>query len=757
MNLQRLTLTSIALFLFLISCGKPSSSRRSNSAEISAKVEALLSQMTLDEKIGQMNQYNGFWNATGPAPSEGDAKNKYEHLRTGLVGSVLNVTGVDNARGMQKIVVEESRLGIPLIFAFDVIHGYATVSPIPLAESCSWDLEAIRRSAEVAAIEASAVGINWTFAPMVDISRDARWGRVMEGAGEDPYWGSLVAAARVRGFQGNDLSSYNSIVACAKHFAGYGFSESGRDYNTVDVSRTTLYNTILPPFRASLDAGVRTFMNAFNVLDGVPATGNSFLQRDLLKNKWNFDGFVVSDWGSITEMTTHGHTRDLSHAAEMAIRAGSDMDMESYAYVKHLKELVETGKVEEKLIDDAVRRILTVKYELGLFDDPYRYLDNKREDTLLNHPAHHAAALDIAKKSIVLLKNETNLLPLSTTQKGIAVIGALADDKTSPLGNWRLGAKDGTAVSVLEGLRKYTADFSYAKGVEVYTEAKDFLHEVKVNETDPSGIKEAVRAAKKAKVVVLVLGEHGYQSGEARSRATLGLPGLQQRLLEEVYAVNKNIVLVLMSGRPLALPWADENIPTIVQGWQLGSQSGNAIAEVLFGAYNPSGKLTMSVPRDVGQVPLYYNHLNTGRPDDKGDIVFWSHYIDMPNEPLYPFGYGLSYTEFTYTDLEVDASNPKGVKVKVNVKNTGDRDGEEVVQLYIRDKVAAVARPVKELKGYEKVALQAGYTTQVEFILTDEELGFYDHDGNFIIEKGEYEVMVGGNSRDVLSASFATK
>ncbi len=717
------------------------------------KIDSLLDRMTLDEKVGQMNQYNGFWEVTGPVPAEGDAKLKYEHLRNGMVGSMLNVEGTENVRKMQEIVVNESRLGIPLLFGYDVIHGHKTLSPIPLGEAASWDLEAIEKSARIAAIEASAVGINWTFAPMVDISRDARWGRVMEGAGEDPYLGTKIGLARIKGFQGEDLSEANTIAATAKHLAAYGFSEAGRDYNTVDIGTYTLYNIVLPPFREAVANDVKTIMNSFNVLNGIPATGNTFLQRTILKEKWGFDGFVISDWGSGLEMIEHGFAEDLEDAAILAANAGSDMDMESHAYIKHLKKAVEDGKVAIEHVNDAVRRILRVKFELGLFDDPYKYCDAEREQGLIYHPDHKAAVFDMAKKSIVLLKNENQRLPLKKDQQSIAVIGALADDKNSPLGSWRIGSEDNTAISVLEGLEKYTSSYSYVKGADVAIGATSFINEVEVNETDKSGFKEAVALAGNSEVVIMVLGEHGYQSGEARSRTRLDLPGVQQDLLEAVHAVNKNIVLVLMNGRPLALPWAAENVPAILECWQLGTESGHAIAEVLFGEYNPSGKLPMTFPRNVGQVPIYYNHFNTGRPGPKTE-VFWSHYIDESNEPLYPFGYGLSYTQFEYLDLHINASDPKNIMVSVKVSNTGNFKGEEVAQLYLRDKVASVVRPVKELKGFEKFALDPGESKTVRFVLTEKELGFYNGEGGFILEPGEFEVMVGTNSQDGLKGNF---
>ena len=728
---------------------------------IDLKVSNLLSKMTLEEKIGQMNQYNGFWDVTGPSPEGGDTKKKYEHLKKGLVGSMLNVRGAEEVRAVQKIAVEETRLGIPLIIGFDVIHGYKTISPIPLAEAASWDLDEIKSSAKMAALEASAAGINWTFAPMVDISRDARWGRVMEGAGEDTYLGSAIASARVLGFQGEDLSSNKTLIACAKHFAGYGFAEAGRDYNTVDVGSSTLFNVILPPFKAAKDAGVRTFMNSFNELNGVPASGDTYLQRDILKGEWNFDGFVVSDWGSIGEMIAHGHAKDGNHAAEISANSGSDMDMESSLYVNELASLVKEGKVSEKNIDDAVSRILKVKYELGLFDDPYKYCDAAREKEITGSKEIMDAALQMAKKSIVLLKNENNILPLKKEGQKIALIGALASDKNSPLGSWRIAADDNTAVSVLEGMQRYNGNtLSYAKGADVSMGKTEFIREVTINTTDKSEFPEAIATAKSADVVVMVLGEVGFQSGEGRSRVNLDLPGVQQELLEAIYAVNKNLVLVVNNGRPLNLSWADENVPAVVEAWHLGTQSGNAIAQVLYGDYNPSGKLPMTFPRHVGQVPLYYNFKATGRPTlPAPGIVFWTHYQDVENTPLYPFGYGLSYTTFNYSDMNVNntyAEN-KEVSVSVMIKNTGSVSGKEVAQLYIRDVYASETRPVRELKGFELVDLAPGESKLVEFTLTDEELGFYSNKGSWKVENGDFEVYVGGSSSTTNKSTFELK
>lgn len=739
---------------------------------IEERIDLLMKQMTLEEKVGQMNQYNGFWEVTGPAPKGGTAELKYEHLRKGLVGSMLTVRGVKNVRAVQKIAVEETRLGIPLIIGFDVIHGYKTLSPIPLAESASWDLEAIKKSAQIAADEASASGINWTFGPNVDVANDARWGRVMEGAGEDPYLGSKIATARVKGFQGEtiaDLLKVNTIAACAKHFAAYGYVEAGLEYNIVDISNSKLYNSVLPPFKATVDAGVRTFMNSFNTLNGVPATGNVFLQRDILKGKWKFDGFVISDYASIREMIAHGYAKDEEDAALKGVVAGSDMDMESYLYVAKLVGLVKEGKVKEALVDDAVRRILRVKFELGLFDDPYRYCDEKREKEVIGSKANNDGVLDMAKKSIVLLKNAPSpsgragegLLPLKKSGQKIALIGALANDKTSPLGSWRIASDDNTAVSVLEGMQQYKDNkLTFEKGGDLTVGNISFLDEVVFNTTDRSGFEAAKKAAVAADVVVMVLGEHGFQSGEGRSRTDLNLPGLQQELLEEVYKVNPNIVLVLNNGRPLSIPWAAEHVPAIVEAWHLGTQTGNAVAQVLYGDYNPSGKLPMSFPRNVGQVPIYYNRYSTGRPTNTDKNVFWSHYTDVEKTPQFPFGFGLSYTTFDYKNLKLNKKEfAKGepVQVSVEVTNSGNYDGKEVVQLYIHDDYASIIRPIKELKGFELVSLKKGETKTISFTLTDAALGFYDNDGNYLVESGTFKIMVGGSSDKGLESGFELK
>lgn len=748
------------LILISIGCAtQPNVGKVHAVTSIDQKVDSLLNLMTLEEKIGQLNQYNGFWDVTGPDPKEGAAAIKYEHLKKGLVGSMLNIKGVKNVKKIQKIAVEETRLGIPLLFGFDVIHGLKTISPIPLAEAASWDLEAIENSAAIAAEESAAVGINWTFAPMVDVSRDARWGRVMEGAGEDPYLGSKIAFARVRGFQGTDFNSTKKIMACAKHFAGYGYSEAGRDYNTVDFSEFELQNNILPPFKACVDADVKTFMNSFNIVNGIPATGNAYLQRDILKKDWGFKGFVVSDWGSIAEMIPHGYAKDGKQAAEFAINAGSDMDMESYLYVEHLVTLVKEGKVKVATIDDAAKRILRMKFEMGLFENPYKYCNEDIETATVGKKEFQEGVLDMAKKSIVLLKNDKNLLPLNKSGQKIALIGALANDKTSPLGNWRIAADDNSAVSVLEGLQKYTGNqLTYKKGADVAIGTTLFVKETKINTTDKSEFAEAIEAAKNADVVVMVLGEHGLQSGEGRSRSEIGIPGVQQELLEEVYKVNPNIVLVLTNGRPLAIPWAAKNIPAIVETWQLGTQSGNAIAQVLYGDYNPSGKLPVTFPRSVGQLPLYYNHMSTGRPSTNDpESVFWTHYIDEKTSPQFPFGYGLSYSKFEYGNLQLNKTSftKNGeIIVSVKVKNNSNVKGKEVVQLYIQDLFGSITRPVKELKDFKMIELNPNETKTVEFVINEKMVTFYTANKIWEGEKGDFKVYIGGNSQDVLEAKF---
>jgi len=725
---------------------------------VESKIDSLLQIMTLDEKIGQLNQYSVGSELTGPGAKSGRDQARIDLLNSGQVGSVLNLLGAEETRKLQKQVVENSRLGIPLLFSYDVVHGYKTMFPIPLGESASWDLEAIKKSATISAQEASSAGLHWTFAPMVDIGRDARWGRVMEGAGEDPYLGSQIAMARVNGFQGDDLSDNYTIAACAKHFAGYGFVESGKDYNNVYVGKSLLLNTIVPPFKAANEAGVATYMNAFNDIDGVPSTANDYLLKDLLKQSWGFDGFVVSDWNSIGEMVEHGTAANKQDAATYAINAGTDMDMEADTYIEHLKTAVEAGHVKESVINDAVSRVLRIKYRLGLFDDPYRYSNVEREKATLLHKDNIETSRDIARKSIVLLKNERNLLPLKNP-KNIAVIGPLAKDKDSPLGNWRAAAEGNSAISFYEGITEALSEtkINYAEGCKLSIGPNNFFQETIVEQNDRSGFAEAKQVAKNAEVVFMVLGETAYMSGEARSRVDIGLPGLQLELLQEVYKVNKNIVLVLMNGRPLTIPWEAENIPTILETWHLGSEAGHAIADVITGKYNPSGKLPMSFPRNVGQLPIYYNHKNTGRPSTDPGIVFYTHYGDMDNAPLYPFGYGIGYSDFEYTGLQIkqyEITSGDTLSVNVTVSNNGEMDGEEVVQLYIQDLVGSITRPVKELKHFEKVFIKSGERKEVSFEITAEDLSFYRKDFSYGTEPGAFKVFVGGNSRDVKTVKF---
>ncbi|MBP1603969.1 MAG: bglX [Acidobacteria bacterium] len=725
------------------------------------KIDALLGQMTLEEKIGQLNQYSSPFDMTGPAPSQGAQKRAYDQIRSGLVGSMLNVTGAEATRKAQQLAVENSRLKIPLIFGYDVIHGYKTIFPIPLGEAASWDPAAVERSARIAATEAAAAGLHWTFGPMVDVARDARWGRIMEGSGEDPFLGSQMAAARVRGFQGKDLAAVDTIAACAKHYAAYGFAEAGRDYNTVDISESTLRNVVLPPFKAAADAGAATFMNSFNEIGGIPATASVHLQREILKGEWGFKGFVVSDWGSIGEMVPHGFSDDLAHAAQQAIAAGSDMDMESRAYVAHLAGLVKSGKVDVKLINEAVRRVLRVKYALGLFDDPYRYSDAGRERAATMTPEHLAAAREVARKSIVLLKND-GLLPLDKTVRSIAVIGPLADDKDSPLGNWRGQGAANSAVSLLEGVKAAVSPATrvlYAEGAKLVTGPRNFSAPSVYNTTDRSGLPAAVEAARAADVVLLAIGEDAYQSGEGRSQADIGLKGLQDELVRAVVEANKRVVVVLMSGRPLTIGHVADAVPALVESWLLGSQSGHAIADVLFGDYSPSGRLPVSFPRHVGQEPLYYGHKNTGRPGPESSVT-WSHYTDVANDPLYPFGFGLSYTTFSYSEPKLSATEigrDGRLTVSVTVTNTGKRAGTEVAQLYVRDLVGSVTRPVKELKGFERIDLLAGQAREVTFTITAADLAFYTARGRWEAEPGAFRVFVGGNSRDLKEASFSLR
>lgn len=726
----------VILAIMALSKSGYSQKKAATEAEINQKVEALLQKMTLEEKIGQLNQYTGDWEVTGPVTNSG---NKVEDVRQGKIGSMLNVRGVKHTRALQEAAMQ-SRLKIPLLFGQDVIHGYRVTFPIPLAEAASWDLDIIEKSARIAATEASASGIHWTFAPMVDVARDPRWGRVMEGAGEDTYLGCLIAKARVKGFQGKGLGNLDAVMACAKHFAAYGAAIGGRDYNSVDMGLRTLWEVYLPPFKAAVDAGAATFMNSFNDINGIPATGNSYIQRDILKGKWGFKGFVVSDWGSIGEMIQHGYVKDNYEAAEAAIKAGSDMDMESRSYINNLSKLVKEGKVKEDLINDAVKRILYKKFELGLFDNPYRFSDEKRERQTLNKPEFLDAARDVARKSIVLLKNENQLLPLSKELKSVALIGPLVKSEKDMQGFWSIDwGKEDHLISLFEGMKNQAGKtrLLYAKGCEI-------------SDTSRAGFTEALKAASEAEVVVMAMGEKYDMSGEAKSRANIHLPGVQEELIRAIQATGKPVVVLLMAGRPLVFNWTADHVPAIVYTWWLGSQAGNAIADVLYGNYNPSGKLPMTFPRSEGQIPIYYNYFNTGRPaQNDQDTHYRSGYIDMQKSPRFAFGYGLSYTTFEYGDLKLSADKMTGnekISVSFTLRNTGKTAGEEVAQLYLRDMVAQPVRPVKELKAFQKVLLKPGESKTITFTIDKEKLSFYNDNLEWITQPGEFKIMIGGSS-----------
>lgn len=714
---------------------------------IAQKVDSVLKLMTLEEKVGQMNQYNGDWKATGPITPDGDKQNQ---IRQGKLGSILNVTGVEPTRSLQEMAMQ-SRLKIPLLFGQDVIHGYRTTFPVPLAEAASWDLEAIGLSAHIAAKEAAAAGIHWTFAPMVDIARDPRWGRVMEGAGEDSYLGSQIAAARVRGFQGKKLGDLDAVMACAKHFAAYGAAIGGRDYNSVDMSLRTLWEVYLPPFKAAADAGAATFMNSFNDLNGIPATGNSYLQREILKGKWNFKGFVVSDWGSIGEMIAHGYAKDKAEASQEAITAGSDMDMESRSYTQNLANLVKEGKVPVTLVDDAVRRILTKKFELGLFDDPYRFSNAEKEKEQWDNKENIGAAKRMAEKSIVLLKNDNNLLPLAKNTKTIALIGPFIKAVRDNLGFWSYDWPDDSSriVTTWAGVKaKVSADTKllYAQGCGI-------------KDTSKAGFSEAIAAASQADVIVLQVGEARDMSGEAKSRSSIRLPGVQEDLIQALQATGKPLVVLIDAGRPLIFNWTADHVPSILYTWWLGTEAGNAIADVLFGDYNPSARLPMSFPRSEGQIPIYYNHYNTGRPAKTDrDVNYVSAYTDLPNDPKFPFGFGLSYTTFSYSEITLNKSSFKPgetLTATITLTNTGKTAGKETVQLYIRDMVGSVVRPIKELKGFQQVQLQAGESKKITFDLQADDLRFYNDKLQYIYEPGDFKLFIGGNSKDVREAKFA--
>ncbi|GGE31772.1 glycosyl hydrolase [Psychroflexus planctonicus] len=715
--------------------------------------------MTLEEKVGQMVQYSGGWDLTGPA-TNANTQLKKQQIEKGLVGSMLNVTSVEQVREAQKLAIEKSRLKIPMLFGFDVIHGYKTMFPIPLGEAASWDLDLMQRTAAVSAKEATAAGVNWTFAPMVDISRDARWGRIMESAGEDTYLNTQVGLAKMKGYQGEDLANPTTMAACAKHFAGYGFVEAGKEYNTVNIGENEFHNAVLPPFKVLAEAGIATFMNSFSDMDGLPATASHELQKELLKEKWNYKGFVVSDWGSIKELETHGVTANLAESASMAVQAGNDMDMESNAYAEHLVQLVEDEVVAESRVNDAVGRILNLKFQLGLFDNPYKYCDEAREKTDIMSKENMDLAYEAALKSMVLLKNENQILPISDEVKSIALIGPLANDKNTPLGNWRGKAIDDSAVSVYEGLKgklSNSVELSYHEGIDFIKGGESFGSPLKINTTDNSKIEEAVKLAKSKELVVLVVGESAFQSGEGRSQANIGFAGLQNELIEAVYEANPNTIMVLMNGRPMDISWSAKHFPAILEAWHLGSQAGNAIADVLLGNYNPSGKLTVSFPRSSGQEPFYYNHKNTGRPTGSPNEVVFSNTTDVNDEPLFPFGFGLSYTSFDYGEIKLSKNNfNKGEKLtaEIEVTNSGDRFGEEVVQLYIRDLVASRTRPVLELKAFEKVGLKPGESKTISFEISEKDIQFYTANKKWEAEAGEFKLFIGPHSEELKVETF---
>lgn len=725
-------------------------------------ISELMSKMTLEEKLGQLNLPPSDDIVTGQTINSQIGAG----VAAGMVGGTFNIKGAQKIRDLQEIAVKQSRLGIPLLIGMDVIHGYETVFPIPLALSCTWDMDAIERAARIAASEMSAAGVCWTFSPMVDISRDPRWGRVSEGGGEDPYLGSEIAKAYVRGYQGKDLSRNDNVMACVKHFALYGASEAGRDYNTVDMSRYRMYNEYFNPYKAAVDAGSGSVMSSFNLVDGIPATENKWLLDDVLRKQWNFDGFVVTDYGSIGEVAVHGLEK-LPEASVRSLKAGTDMDMCSFGFIGTLKKSLEEGKVTMDDIDRAVRRVLEAKYKLGLFENPYKYNDVAREKTDVYTEANRAAAREIAARSFVLLKND-GVLPLAKKGK-VALIGPMANSAVNMPGTWSVSADASKYKSLKQGFEdalRGKAELIYAKGSNLYEDpaleaaCTVFGHGIRDPRSEQELLDEALKAASEADVIVAALGEASESSGESSSKTDLTLPATQRRLLEALLATGKPVVMLNFAGRPTVLTWESENVPAILNVWFGGSEAADAIADVVFGDVNPSGKLTMSMPWNVGQIPVYYNHLNTGRPKNEADPSYQkyrSNYIDAPNEPLYPFGYGLSYTDFAYGDLTLDGTSldtDGTITATVKVTNTGKRAGDEVVQFYIRDMEGTVARPVKELKHFERITLQPGESKDVSFAITPEALKFYDYNLDYVAEPGEFQVMVGPDSRRLQSKSF---
>ena len=735
MKVKNLILSAAVLVSLTVGCDREKTLPADR--EMTLFVDALMKKMTLEEKIGQLNLCTGGSFFTGPAV----AQDNQGLIKQGNVGAILNTFGVDNVTALQKMAVEETRLGIPLIFGLDVVHGFRTIFPIPLAQACSWDLEAIEKSEQIAASEATAMGINWTYAPMVDIARDPRWGRVMEGAGEDTYLGSKIAAARVRGFQGKDLGDAKTMMACVKHFAAYGAPQAGRDYNTVDMSERSLYEWYLPPYKAASDAGAGSFMTSFNEIAGVPSSSSKWLLTDLLRSEWGFKGFVVSDWTSIPELIPHGVAADSADAARLAINAGLDMDMEGRVYLNYMKDLVSSGKVSEETINLSVRRILEAKYKLGLFEDPYRYCNKEREANEIMTPENQEFARKFAARSMVLLKNENGTLPVSKKIRTIAVIGPLGDSKENMLGGWGAAGQWDSCVTLLAGIKAKAGDnikVLFEKGCEI-------------SGTETEGFSNALAAARKADFVILALGESQNMSGEASSRTDISLPGMQMELARTVISLKKPVAVVLFNGRPLTIAGLDEIAPAILEAWYGGTQAGNAVADILFGDVNPSGKLTMTFPRSVGQIPVFYNCKNTGRPFDPRlpEDYFKSRYLDSPNTPLYPFGFGLSYTTFSYSPVSLNKTDfEKGdeIEASVEITNTGNYDGDEIVQLYVRDRVGNVTRPVKELKAFKRINIKKGETARVLFTLPLSDLSYYHEDMSYDYDGGDFELYIGSDS-----------
>lgn len=759
--MKRITIATLLAVIF--GCSGVFAQDTSGDAKMKSFIDDLMNKMTIEEKIGQLNLVTAGYSITGPVVSKGVEEKIGKEQVGGMFGFV---SSPETIRKAQELAVKNTRLHIPLIFGLDVIHGYKTVFPIPLALSCTWDMGLIEKSARIAAQEATADGINWTYSPMVDISRDPRWGRIAEGAGEDPYIGSLVAQAMVKGYQGTDLTADNTMLACVKHFALYGGAEAGRDYNTVDMSRIRMYNYYLPPYKAAIDAGVGSVMTSFNTIDAVPATGNHWLLTDLLRNQWGFKGLVVSDYTSVNEMVNHG-LGDLKTVSALALRAGLDMDMVGEGFLTTLGQSLKDGSVTENQIDFACRKVLEAKYKLGLFNDPYRYLDAQRPAKDILTQQNLNAAREIAAHSFVLLKNDNQILPLKK-QGTIALVGPLADDRPDMLGTWAFTGNPGDIIPVLDGMKNVagnSVNIVYAKGADitddsVFAQRSGLYGSGRRNQQENKAtpdelLQEALKASSNADVIVAVLGESAGMTGEAASRSKIGIPESQENLLKALVKTGKPVVLVLVNGRPLTLDWEDAHCAAILESWAGGTQAGNAIADVLFGNYNPAGKLTSTFPRSVGQIPLYYNHKNTGRPDDPRN-KFTSKYLDITNDPLYPFGYGLSYTTFSYSDVSVNKTELTGddlLQASVTVTNTGKYAGEEVVQMYITDPVASISRSVEDLKGFQKIMLQPRESKTVTFNITTESLKFFNSDLDYIWEPGEFIIRIGSNSRDLKSAS----